>query len=194
MKLYLILFLFLISNKLFSQIRGTTENGENVILYSNGTWEYKESNNSEYAENNYIFLNDKRLVAGQTEIINTNSCVPLDCSISVTIAKDGGKTFIIFWQEVVFIPLKLWNGNVKLYLADNSIITLIDRNIKGENKLSGDINQTFAAYNLSSSDIIKLKKSNLSRVTYTDDDKSTIVIEVNENSETVINQLYQINR
>ena len=203
-KIILFAILSLSSKIAFSQITATTEFGKKVILYSNGTWEYNNVKNENYSNpQNHIMLNDKRLISGETTVIHgKNSLYGSSSEIitSVTVAKDNDKTLILIWQEVEFFPLELWDGNVKLYLEDNSIITLIDRNIKGKNTIKGgaindEVNQIFAVYYLSAQDRLKLKKSNLSRITYrTKWENSTQIIDVNQNYNTLKEQLLEINR
>jgi len=196
-KILLLIILFFSVKTSYSQITATTEFGKKVILYSNGTWKYNIKNDNYSKSQNYIILNDKKLIAGETTIINSAD-YEMSMTTSVTIAKDNINTLIIFWQNKCEDDLK-WNGIVKLYLENYDIITLIDRGVKGINFLNeNDIGtniQKYSAYYLSNKDIIKLKKSNLSKIIYHKEIMGgTHIIDVNQNYNTLKEQLLEINR
>ena len=94
-----------------------------------------------------------------------------------------------------------------LYLENGETISLLDRNRKGQNKITNgqteytvikrDLYQRFSLYYLTPSECTKLKKSNLSQIAYKTTNMSesgTTYLEVTINSDTVKEQLLSIKR
>jgi hypothetical protein len=189
-----------------SQTKAVTENGKDIIIYSDGTWEYQKT--IKESKTNYIFLNDKQLEAGEKTPIHgayknllSESYTYDDEVTYLQIAKDDQKTLMIFWQEKKFFPVYTWQGTVKIYLEDNSIITLYDRGLNGKNTIKGssmgdDLNRSFNIYYLSVQDRQKLKNSDIAKVVYADDEgrDGTQILNLSINADTAKKQLYSLGR
>jgi hypothetical protein len=161
----------------FGQSTATTDDGKKVKLNPNGTWEYVEEETTTYRPTSSVFMGGKKLIAGERTVVHSEE---YGLTTSISIAKDGEKTLIIFWQESEDKDMNffnwLWTGTVMLYLESGETISLTDRNMKGQNKITNghtssygsksDLYQRFSAYYLTPSECIKLKKSNLSQVAY----------------------------
>ena len=125
--------LLLMTMRVFGQDFATTDEGKRVKLNHDGTWEYV-GKDSATPETEYVYMGGKPLVAGKTEIIHEEK---YGMTTSVTIAKNEEKTIIIFWQTTSDQNMnffnRLWTGKVLLYLENGETISLIDRNMKGQN-------------------------------------------------------------
>jgi len=205
-KKLLTLFIVLSALSVFGQSNATTDDGKKVRLNTNGTWEYVEE--TIYRPTSYVFFGDKKLIAGQRTVVHTEE---YGLTTSVSIAKDGEKTLIIFWQETTDKQMNffdwLWTGTVMLYLENGETISLTDRNMKGQNKITNgstnsygsksDLYQRFSAYYLTPAECIKIKKSNLSQIAYkttSSFEQGTIYLEITDNNSTMKEQLLAIKR
>ena len=210
MKVILTALIFLMTISLSGQEYASTDSGKRVKLNNDGTWEYVQESSSSL-QTSHIFIDGEKLISGVTEYIHTgNGIQGDDIKTSVTIAKEGEKTMIIFWQETSdchIFPHSSWEGNVVLYLENSETIKLIDRGIKGHNKIENgykpaygsnyDLCQRYAAFYLTYEECQKLKKSNLSRVAYQLDDAfetGTNYMTVQENASTLKTQLSVIGK
>jgi hypothetical protein len=221
MKKYILaLFAVMSSMTVFGQEIATTEEGKKVSLHPDGTWEYIVSANEDAVETttteepqaevhrptSSVFLGGKRLLAGNKTIINSedNSLIT-----SVTLAKDGNQTLIMFWQESDDDRMSFfhwnWTGTVYLFLENGETISLTDRNMHGQNKIPNgklgnyqtkyDVYQRFSGHYLTLSECQKLKRSNLIQVAYrTTEEEPTIRLQVTENQNTLREQLLDIGR
>jgi len=189
------------------QINATTDDGKKVILNSDRTWEYVEETIFSRPTSS-VFFGGKKLTSGVKTTVHNNQ---FGFETSISVAKDGEKTIIIFWQETTSSQMNffnwLWTGTVILYLENGETISLLDRNMKGQNKITNgqtssygtksNLYQRFAAFYLTPSECIKLKKSNLSQVAYRTTDISesgTTYLEITENNDTIREQLLAIKR
>lgn len=203
-----LILLFTIS--LYGQEYARTDNGKRVKLNNDGTWEFVQESSSSL-QTSHIFIDGNKLISGVTEYIHTgNGIQGDDIKTSLTIAKKGEKTMIIFWQETSdcnIFPHFSWEGNVVLYLENSETVKLIDRGMKGHNKIENgykasygsnyDLCQRYAAFYLTYAECQKLKESDLSRVSYQLDDafgSGTNYMTVQENASTIKNQLSVIGR
>lgn len=184
-----------------------TEDGKKVNLYSNGTWEYIEEETS-YRPTSSIFVGGKKLTAGKKTNVHTEE---YGLTTSISVAKESDKTMIIFWQETTDHKMnffnELWTGTVILYLENGETISLMDRNKKGQNKITNghtstyggksDLYQRFSAYYLTPAECTKLKNSNLGQVAYkttSSFEEGTTYLEITDNSDTIKEQLLAIKR
>lgn len=192
---------------LTGQAKATTDAGEKVLLNSDGTWEYIER--SPTNQTSSVFVGGKNLTSGVKTTVHYDS-YGFGLETSVSLAKEGDRTLIIFWQETTESSMNfhnwLWTGNVVLYLDNNETVTLVDRNFKGQNKIangnkggfgSSDLYQRFSCYYLTPSECLKLKKSNLSQIAYQTTDMSesgTTYLRLTENTDTAKAQLAALKR
>lgn len=191
----------------FGQGNATTDDGKKVKLNPDGTWEYVEETTT-YRPTSSVFVGGKKLISGVKTTVHNEG---YGFETSISLAKDGEKTMIIFWQETTESQMNffnwLWTGTVTLYLENGETISLVDRNMKGQNKITNghtgfygtksDLYQRFASYYLTPAECIKLKKSNLSQIAYKTTDMSesgTTYLEITENNDTVKEQLLAIKR
>lgn len=194
----------------FGQVNATTDDGKKVKLNIDGTWEYIEDEQN-YGTTSYVFVGGKKMVSGEKTVVHSEGDSYGGLTTSISIAKDGEKTMIIFWQETTGPNLNffngLWTGTVMLYLENSETISLLDRNIKGRNKITNghtslygsksDLYQRFSAYYLTPAECIKLKKSNLSQIAYkttSSFEEGTAYLEITGNSDTIKEQLLAIKR
>jgi hypothetical protein len=225
-KYLLTLFAILSALTAFSQQTATTEDGKKVKLLPNGTWEYvvekvedvEEPTTSETTTTeelqpqvrrhiSSLYLGGKRLVAGDKITINSEDD---DLVTSVTLAKDGDRTLIMFWQETGDHKMSFfdwhWTGTVYLFLENGESIALTDRNIHGLNKIpngkaekydmKSDLYQRFSGHYLTLSECQQLKRSSIDRISYrtTEEEQSTIRLSVTENHDAIREQLLSIGR
>lgn len=154
---------------LFCQIEATTTSGEKVMLLSNGTWEYAKEHQP---ASNFIFVGDKRCLAGQAEEVHCDNRF----RTSISIAKNERDVIIVFWQNTSDDQMNffnwLWEGDVILYLENGEAIRLIDRGMSGQNILDesdvehGERYQRFAAFYLTKSECELLKANALDSFSY----------------------------
>jgi hypothetical protein len=212
------------------QQMATTEDGKKVKLLPNGTWEYLGEKVEEVEETttgetttesintgepqapvrrhtSSLYLGGKRLIAGDKTVLNSEDD---DLVTSVTLAKDGDRTLIMFWQETGDDKISFfdwhWTGTVYLFLENGESIALADRNMHGLNKIpkgkrgqydiKSDLYQRFSGHYLTLSECQKLKRSNLNRVAYrtTEEEQSTIRMNVTENNNALREQVIAIGR
>lgn len=191
----------------FGQGNATTDDGKKIKLNPNGTWEYiKETTSGR--PTSYVFIGGKKLISGVKTAVHNEK---YGFETSISLVKDGEKTMIIFWQETTESEMNffnwLWTGTVILYLENGETISLVDRNLNGQNKITNgytssngtkfDLYQRFATYYLTPAECLKLKKSNLSQIAYNTTDVSesgTTYLEITENKGTVTEQLNSIKR
>lgn len=194
----------------------TADNGKRVKLNNDKTWEYIEES-VQNEKTSYIFIDGKKFLSGVTKCIHPASessdhriKIGYDINTYVTIAKDGTKTMILFWQKTVdclTFSHYIWQGSVFLYLENGETIKLIDRGMKGHNKIKNgyiskfgstkDLCERYAAFYLTFSECQKLKKSNLARVAYQTNnpfETGTIYLNVQKNFATIKQQLSAIGR
>jgi hypothetical protein len=208
MKKKILTFLAVLSSlTMYGQTNATTDNGKQVKLYPNGTWEYVYEETT-YRPTSSVFVGGKKLLAGERTVVHTERN---GITTSISIAKDGDITMIIFWQESTNYQMNffnwLWTGTVMLYLENGETISLMDRNMKGQNKISNgytspygtksDLFQRYSAHYLTPAECIKLKKSNLSQVAYrttSSFDEGTTYLEITDNFDTIKEQLLAIKR
>lgn len=193
----------------FGQGNATTDDGKRINLNPNGTWEYVDESVTQRPTSS-VFVGGKKLSAGERTVVHTEESYD-GLTTSISIAKDGEKTLIIFWQESEDKNMNffnwLWTGTVTLYLESGETISLTDRNMKGQNKITNghtssygsksDLYQRFSAYYLTPTECLKLKKSNLSQVAYkttSSFEEGTTYLEITENSDTIKEQLLAIKR
>jgi hypothetical protein len=123
------------SMTVFGHSNATTDDRKKVKLNPNGMWEYVEG--ATYRPTSSVFVGGKKLTAGERTVVHTEE---YGLTTSISIAKKGEKTLIIFWQETTDHKMNffnwLWTGTVWLYLESNETISLTDRNMKGQNKIS----------------------------------------------------------
>lgn len=191
----------------FGQGNATTDDGKKVKLNSDGTWEYVEEANT-YRPTSSVFVGGKKLTAGKRTVVHTEE---YGLTTSISIAKDGEKTLIIFWQESTDESMNffnwLWTGTVMLYLESGETISLTDRNMKGQNIITNghtssygsksDLYQRFSTYYLTPAECLKLKKSKLSQVAYkttSSSEEGTTYLEITDNNDTIKEQLLAIKR
>lgn len=213
MKNYILFILTMITLSATCQTFGTTDDGKKVKLNADGTWEYLLDAKDESLETSNVYIGEKMLISGVREFVHQgdnsySNGKAIDTYISI--AKDDSKTLIIFWQETsdcFFFPSTTWTGNVILYLENGQTISLIDRNLNGHNKIQNgartnygsttDLCQRFAAFYLTSSECLKLKSSNLSRISYKLTDpfqQGTIFMDIQSSGNTIMTQLKAIGR
>ena len=146
-------------------------------------------------------------MAGAKTVINSEDD---DLVTSVTLAKDGERTLIMFWQESGDHKMSFfdwnWTGTVYLFLENGETISLTDRNMHGQNKIPNgkigkydrrsDLYQRFSGHYLTLAECQKLKRSNLTQVAYrtTEEEQSTIRLNVSENPNALREQLLAIRR
>ena len=154
-----------------------------------------------------LSIGGRRLLAGGKTVINNENG---GLATYVTVAKDGEKTLIMFWQESGDSHMSFfnwnWVGTVYLYLGNGEIISLTDRNMHGQNKIpngkidkydmKSDLYQRFSGHYLTMSECQKLKRSNLARISYrtTEEEQSNIRLDVTENPDAISEQLLAIGR
>lgn len=154
-----------------------------------------------------LSIGGRRMLAGGKTVINDEND---GLTTSVTIAKDGDKTLIMFWQESDDYKMSSfnwnWVGTVYLYLENGEIISLTDRNRHGQNKIpngkidkydmKSDLYQRFSGHYLTLSECQKLKRSNLTQITYrtTEEEQSNIRLNVTKNPDAISEQLMAIGR
>ena len=174
---YTIMLLVLLSSlTATAQKYATTEDGERVILYENRTWELIDLNKSSLS---YIYMGQEKLMSGERELVfegQFNSTMTY-----IQLAKKEKQKVIIFWEESDFqFQEGLWTNDALLFLEDGNTIKLIDRNIKGTNiikdahveetltgfSIKQDLHQRYILFYLSISDCEKLKKSDISSISY----------------------------
>lgn len=206
-KKFLIILAIVSSLTVLGQDYATTDDGRKAKLNSDGTWEYVQET-STYRPTSSVFVGGKKLISGERTIVHSEE---YGLTTSISIAKDGEKTLIIFWQETTDNQMNffnwLWTGTVMLYLENGETISLLDRNKKGQNKITNghissygsksDLYQRFSAYYLTPSESLKLKKSNVSQVAYkttSSFEKGTTYLEITDNSDTIKEQLLAIKR
>lgn len=191
----------------FGQGNATTDDGKRVTLNPNGTWNYVDEITS-YRPTSSVFVGGKRLIAGERTVVHKEE---YGITTSISVAKDGEKTLIVFWQETLDYQMNffnwLWTGTVMLYLESGETISLLDRNMKGHNKISdgyvssygskSDLYQRYAAYYLAPNECIKLKRSNLAQIAYKTNssfEEGTTFLGITDNSDTIKEQLLAIKR
>lgn len=191
----------------FGQENATTDDGKKVKLNSNGTWKYVEEETT-YRPTSSVFVGGKKLTAGEKTIVHTEE---FGLTTSISVAKEAEKTMIIFWQETTDNKMnffnELWTGTIILYLENGETISLLDRNKKGQNKITNghtssygsksDLFQRFSAYYLTPAECLKLKQSNLSQVSYKTTstfEEGTTYLEITDNVDTIKEQLLAIKR
>ena len=206
-KQLLTIFTILATLTAFGQGTATTDDGAKVNLNSDGTWEYFEEAITSRPTTS-VFVGGKKLTSGEKTVVHTEN---YGLTTSISIAKDGEKTLIIFWQESTNKDMNffnwLWTGTVILYSESGDAITLTDRNMKGQNKITNghtssygsksDLYQRFSAYYLTPAECIKLKRSNLSQVAYkttSSFEEGTTYIEITDNNDTIKEQLLAIKK
>lgn len=159
-----------------------------------------ETKNDEEIKSNlkeYVFLNGKKLLSGQKTLINSEDS---NFKTSISIVKKENQKMIVFWQESTDRNFnffnELWVGKVILYLKNGNTITLIDRNLKGHNKLievDNTINyQRYSIYYLTPIESMKLKESDLIQVSYKTNstfENGTTYLKVTCNFETIKEQI-----
>lgn len=154
-----------------------------------------------------VYIGGRRLLAGAKTVINSED---EDLVTSVTLAKDGDRTLIMFWQESGDNRMSFfnwnWTGTVYLFLENGETISLTDRNMHGQNKIpngkigkydmKSDLYQRFSGHYLTMAECQKLKRSNLSQLAYrtTEEVRSTIRLNISENPDTLREQLLAIKR
>ncbi|MBC8147505.1 MAG: hypothetical protein H8E98_05920 [Bacteroidetes bacterium] len=210
MKGLFILFSIFIVSLVNGQEYAITDDGKRVKLNDDGTWESIQKP-SQVNNTTYIFIDGRKLVSGEKTSIHTAEDFAYDTETYITVAKEREKTIIVFWQESLDQQLNSpWTGNVILYLDNNETIKLIDRGIKGNNKIKGSfsrynglvkhstIHQIYSAYYLTDSECNQLKQSNLSQISYQLYGffglGETIYMSIFRNSDTIKQQLYSIGR
>jgi hypothetical protein len=211
----LIIFVFSILTELKSQTHAVTAEGKEVLLKEDGTWEY----NSEpkiIQQTSSVYIKGKKLISGEKTLVYTGDLglahpeYKLDTdggiNTSISIAKDKDKILIIFWQESTddsfYFEKSTWNGTVIVYLENGETITLTDRNIKGLNRIPNgykspkhyikDLYQRYSVHYLTKKECLKLKKSkvvNISYSTNSEGENGSILLDLNENYETIKEQL-----
>lgn len=207
MKFFIYSLFFLIPLISVSQEYATTDDGQRIKLNKDGTWEVIETT-QQYRTTSTVFVGGKKLISGEKTIIHQEK---YGFTTSISVAKDGGKTRIIFWQETTDDKMnffnELWKGTIILYLENGETISFIDRNMKGQNKITNghtskygsksDLYQRFASYYITPSECIKLKSSDLSQIAYkttSSFETGTTYLEVSQNSNTIKEQLLAIKR
>ena len=127
----------------------------------------------------YIYMGQEKLMSGERELVfegQFNSTMTY-----IQLAKKEKQKVIIFWEESDFqFQEGLWTNDALLFLEDGNTIKLIDRNIKGTNiikdghveetptgfSIKQDLHQRYILFYLSISDCEKLKKSDISSISY----------------------------
>ncbi len=190
------------------QINAVTDTGKKVILWSDGTWEYQQESNP-IQSTSTVHFNGKKLISGEMTWVCGEASFD-DLKTLISVAKDGDKTIIIFWQETTYPHInysnELWKGTVTLFLENGETISLLDRGLKGQNKIpngykSGfstkDLYQRWSAYYLTPAECSKLKRSRLSQIAHQTTEISehgTTYLIVTENNFTIKEQLLAIGR
>ncbi|AIZ62803.1 hypothetical protein PK28_02295 [Hymenobacter sp. DG25B] len=159
-----------------------------------------------YRPTGSVFMGGRRMTAGLKTTIHTEN---FGFTTSVTVARDGDKTLIIFWQDTEDSKMNFfndkWEKSVYLYLKNGEAILLTDRGMHGQNKitegktreygLKSDIYQRFSAHYLTLAECQKLKRSDLDKIAYhTSSEEGTTYLEATENSNTLREQLLAIGR
>ena len=206
-KLLLTILTILSTLNVFAQGNATSDDGKKVKLNANGTWEYIEDKTNDMPTSS-VFVGGKKLTSGEKTVVHYEE---YGLTTFISIAKEGEKTMIIFWQETTDQNMnffnELWKGTVILYLENEETISLTDRNINGQNKIANgytssygsksDLFQRFACYYLTPTECLKLKLNNLSQLAYkttSSFETGTTYLEITTNHETIKEQLLAIKR
>lgn len=128
---------------------------------------------------NYIYKGDKRYPSTSTWEFKVNASSTIR-NAEICIAKHGSGGYLMLSVQSQFSYLR---GNVLLYLNDGNVITCIDRNIK--DKVD---NQSISLYNLTYSEIEKLKNARINSIRFSVIDNYGI----SKDSYTAINQYERI--
>ena len=205
-KLITILIIFT-SVFVFGQDKATTTDGKTVLLYDDGTWQFVAEVDT-FRPVSSVFVGGKKLTAGEKTVVHTEE---YGLTTSISIAKESEKTLIIFWQETTEDKMnffnELWTGTVVMYLENGETISLMDRNKKGQNKITNghtssygsksNLYQRFSAYYLTPNERLNLKQNNLSQIAYrttSSFEEGTTYLEITENGDTIKEQLLAIKR
>lgn len=115
-----------------------------------------------YSQNNKIFIGENVYTCTKKYgFINyTNYSMSDFCKPSISFAKNGNSGFFIF-----SIRGHKVKGTVYLYLDDNTVIKMYDKNFCDCVNEGGD-NWCTCIYNLTSQEIIKLKTTNIQTIRY----------------------------
>lgn len=106
---------------------------------------------------NYIYKGEKRYPSTPTWEFKVNASSTIR-NAEICIAKHGSGGYLMLSVQSQFSYL---SGNVLLYLNDGNVITCIDRNIK--DKVD---NQSISLYNLTYSEIEKLKNARINSIRF----------------------------
>jgi hypothetical protein len=191
-----------LNSLVFSQSNAISDKGERIKLYENGTWEYANTEDKPTSGNS-LYIGKRKLTAGERTVVHHEE---FGLTTSISLAKDGNTTLIIFWQESTNKEMNffnwLWSGKVILYLDDGETISLLDRNLKGQNKIidgyvsrygsKSDLYQRYSAHYLTKSECTILEKADLLQIGYQTNsafERGTTYLRVTRNGDTLKKQL-----
>jgi len=118
-------------------------------------------------ERHYIFLGDKKYECTKAISFPCSNSLE-DFDLIFTNNKDGS-SYLVFQSIGPFS--EFLTGNITLFLDDESTIKLFDKNIRDSyNERSGnwDIKKKYSVYYLTSSEVNRIKKSNIASMRYND--------------------------
>lgn len=97
-KTVLLLLLIIFNCELFAQISASTSDGKQVVLFSDGTWKYKEASTKVMAESTGSMGSCEELITTQIDKMTGKSST--SSKNAIIISKDGGKNgFGIFFLK-----------------------------------------------------------------------------------------------
>lgn len=156
-----------------------------------------------------VFLNGKKWLSTDNIIVHKEEDRFSEGMVtSVSFAKNGNQTMMIFWQQTSDKSMnffnRLWIGKVVLYLAGDNVITLLDRDIKGQSiikqnkkntlglNFDNNLYQRYSGYYLTKEECDLLSKNSLEHVVYRTTstfEKGDNIIEIGENQQVIKNQI-----